>query len=84
MSTPTLEEHIAAITGETFSIPGRIEFPSGHAIDIHENWRGQVLYQVWPPGIENQSQFDRLIRMDVEDFLEALREHLNDDPVRTE
>jgi hypothetical protein len=82
MSTPILEEQIAAITGETFSIPGRIEFLNGHAIDIHENWRGQVLYQVWPPGIENQSQFDRLVRMNVEDFLEALREHLNG--VRTE
>lgn len=49
--------------------PGaRFEFPSGHLIDVHELWRGQWLYQVWPPGVETQGQFDRLIRMAADDF----------------
>lgn len=54
---------------ETTIEPGaRLEFPTGHLIDVYELWRRQWLYQVWPPGVETQGQFDRLIRMKAEDF----------------
>lgn len=46
----------------------RFEFPNGHVVDVHELWQGQWLYQVWPPDIETQGQFDRLVRMNGEDF----------------
>lgn len=54
---------------ETTIEPGaRFEFPTGHLIDVHELWHGQWLYQVWPPEVETQGQFDRLIRMRAADF----------------
>jgi hypothetical protein len=59
-----------------FPVPGRLCFPNGYAIDVHEIWKGQVLYQVWPPGVESQSMGERLARMPVADFEEAVRENM--------
>ncbi len=55
-------------TQTTVAAGARFEFPTGHLIDVHELWQDQWLYQVWPPGIENQGQFDRLARMPAKEF----------------
>ncbi len=43
---------------------GRIEFPNGWSFDIHEVRNGEVYYQRWPPGVENQGMFANLSRME--------------------
>lgn len=49
-------------------LPGRIEFPTGYVIDVDEIWDGQVLYRVWPPGVETQGMFDRAFRKPIYEF----------------
>jgi hypothetical protein len=62
----------------SFTVPGRLEFPNGYAIDVHEIWQGQVLYQIWPPGVESQSMWARLARMPIDDFKKAVRENMGE------
>ena len=60
---------------EDIIAPGRLEFPSGHSIDVHTVRNGQVYYQVWHPGVETQSVFDCLIRKPIAEFIAQVREH---------
>jgi hypothetical protein len=46
----------------------RIDFPTGHGIHVHFVSNGYVHYQVWPPGVEEQTLFDRAYRMTIEEF----------------
>ena len=55
-----------------FSVMIRAELPNGFTIDVHSIVDGQVWYQRWKPGVEQQSVFDDLGRMPVAEFNEAM------------
>jgi hypothetical protein len=49
-------------------VRGRLMFPNGYMIGVDEIWKGQVLYHVWPPGVESQGMFERAYRRPVAEF----------------
>jgi hypothetical protein len=59
---------MSAVAGE------RIDFRNGWSIDIHEIKNGEVYFQQWPPGVENQSFLSGLGRMPIPDFEKRIAE----------
>jgi hypothetical protein len=53
---------------QIFPVIRQITFQTGHLIDVHKIEDGTVWYQVWPPGVQNQSVFANLTRMPLADF----------------
>jgi hypothetical protein len=60
---------------DIIAVGKRIDFPSGHSIDVASIYKGEVCYHVWPPGIESQGMFDRARRAPIAEFIEEVRKH---------
>ncbi len=57
------------------SAPCCIDFPNGYGIHVHEIRNDEVLYQLWPPGCEEQTWPNgNCFRRPIDDFKRLVAE----------
>ena len=56
---------------------GRINFPTGHSIDVHAVKDGNVFYQAWLPNEVSKPMLHDLRKMDIADFEKEVAKRMN-------
>jgi hypothetical protein len=57
-------------------VKDRYDFANGWRIVVHKATSDEVLFQMWPPNVEQQGFMENLGRMAREDFLEVVAQSI--------